>query len=680
MPNRLIRETSPYLLQHAHNPVDWFPYGDEAFAEAKRRNVPVLISIGYSACHWCHMMERESFEDAGIAGIMNENFVCVKVDREERPDVDHVYMNAVQLIQGQGGWPLNCFALPDGRPFWGGTYFGPGPWKEILIRIAEFFRIRLADAEARASEIVRGMAGSSLFAPEQQHPGFTKTDFETILTDLQSRFDSLNGGFGHAPKFPMPSVAGMLLHFHALTGNRDALQMALKTLHSMAAGGIYDQAGGGFARYSTDAAWKVPHFEKMLYDNALLVSLYCDAFKISGEELFRKVADETLAFVSRELTSPEGVFCSSLDADSQGEEGLFYTWTYPEFEEALGPYSSLMAEYFGVGKEGLWEHERNILLRPHNDALFAQRHFLSQDELSALVARVKRDLHKYRNRRPRPATDDKVLTAWNAMMIKAYADAGMAFGNREYIETACQAAAFILNNMKNPEGGLFRSWKNSRARIEGFLDDHAFMAGALLRLYQATSDEYWLGECSGLIAFILEHFQDPASGLFFFSGEKSRLFAGTIETNDGAIPSSNSILAGLLFTLGTFMDYSSWCDTADRMMARTIAGAKEYPLGYANWCTLAMERSQPACVLAACGEKAGEYMAEFGKYFLPGVFIAGSSKPSELPYFRERFNKNKTLIYICYGQACLAPVATVEEAIAILRERHSSENSFTSLR
>lgn len=680
MPNRLIHETSPYLLQHAHNPVDWFPYGDEAFAEAQRRNVPMLFSIGYSACHWCHVMEHESFEDKEIAALMNENFVCVKVDREERPDVDHLYMDAVQLMQGRGGWPLNCFALPDGRPFWGGAYFRPEQWKEILIQVAELYRTRFADLEAQASEIVSGITGQSLFEPQHEQAGFTQTSLENAFAKLQGQFDPMNGGFGQAPKFPMPVVLDFLLHYHSLTGNGDALQMVLKTLRSMAAGGIYDQVGGGFARYSVDAIWKVPHFEKMLYDNAQLVSLYCDAYKITGEQQFRRIAEETLAFISRELTSPEGVFYSALDADSDGEEGLYYTWTEAEFKSVLGPYGELMAEYFGIGSEGLWENGRNILVRPYDDALFAQRHFLSLDELRALVDKAGKDLLKAREKRPRPGLDDKVLTSWNALMIKAFADAGAAFRNEDYITIAEKAASFILRNFVKTDGNLYHTWKNGKAHIDGFLDDHTFMADALLRLYELTANEEWLNESRKITGYILRTFRDSASGLFFYSQAKAETIARKIETHDGVIPSSNSTLARHLFRMGNLTGQRELLDKALEMGTMLAGESPVYPIANANWCSLGLETTSPYYVIAVAGVNTMEILRELGRHYIPNAILAGSTVPTSLPLWQGKFAEGKTLIYICYGEACLAPVQTVEEALRLINDRQSSENSLTNLR
>jgi uncharacterized protein len=680
MPNRLIHETSPYLLQHAHNPVDWLPYGDEAFAEAQSRDLPILFSIGYSACHWCHVMEHESFENEEIARLMNENFVCVKVDREERPDVDHIYMDAVQMMYGHGGWPLNCFALPDGRPFWGGTYFRPAQWKDILVQVSELYRMRFDDVQKLAEDVTHGIRNQSLFEPAANRHLFSADDHNLIFRKLYSQFDPVNGGFGSAPKFPMPIVMDYLLNHYMAFSNNEALEIVLKTLHKMSGGGIYDQASGGFARYSVDAGWKAPHFEKMLYDNAQLVSLYCDAYKISGDVRFRKIAEETLSFISREMTSPEGVFHSALDADSDGEEGLFYTWTAGEFAEALGPYSKLMAEYFGVGSEGLWENERNILLRPHSDALFAQQHFLSLDELDALVEKVKNDLIKFREKRKHPGLDDKILTSWNALMIRAFTDAGATFGNRAYLETAEKAANFLLENLKMPGGGLYRSWKNNKASIHGFLDDYAFMAEALMRLYEVSLNEHWLTESIKITDYILDHFRDKSSGLFFFTDENSKTIARKIETNDGVIPSSNSVMARHLHNLGAFTGDRKYSEAVPEMMALLVSQAQDYPSAFANWCTLGLELSVPKCIIAVAGAEAGEFVEELGKHYLPNTIIAGSNDQTELSYFRNKFIAGKTLIYICFGETCLAPVESVSEALRLIREHQSSENSFTSLR
>jgi len=674
MPNRLQSESSPYLLQHAQNPVDWYPYGDEAFEKAEAENKPILFSIGYSACHWCHVMEHESFEDESIARIMNEKFVCVKVDREERPDVDHFYMDAVQLLFGHGGWPLNCFTLPDGRPFWGGTYFRPEQWKDILQNVSDLFRTRYHEFEEQALEVTNGMLLHGSVRPVTELKALGEVFFTELHFNLSQNFDSRYGGMSGRPKFPMPMVLQMLLHINYTFNKPEALEHVLFTLGKMAQGGIYDQVGGGFARYSVDSHWKLPHFEKMLYDNAQLISLYANAFKISKDESLKEVIEGIIKFVQRELTSPEGVFYSSLDADSDGEEGLFYTWTAPEFMDTLGHYGELMGEYFGIELEGEWENGRNILLRPSDDSSFAQNHFLSEEELKALVKASRGMLLEARSKRNRPGMDDKVLLSWNALMIKAYVDAYTALGNGEYLDSAIKAASFVLSEMKKPGGGYYHTWKNGMARIPAFLDDYSFLSEAMLHLYQYTMNPSWLEEAERIVDYILLNFTDTESEFFFFSEEDHHNVIRKVETNDSVIPSSNSSLARILHAVGTFTGKSAYIETSSHMIESMNHRILNYPLSSANWACVALETGISHHVIAVVGEEADSRIVEISRYFLPNTLIVGSTGQADTAFVKGRFKEGETLIHICTENACFAPVETVDKAVMLLHAHLDMSN------
>ncbi len=667
--NQLIHETSPYLLQHAHNPVNWQPYGNEAFEEAVLQNKPLLISIGYSSCHWCHVMEHESFENELIAQIMNEYFVCVKVDREEHPDVDHVYMDAVQQIHGNGGWPLNCFALPDGRPFWGGTYFRPEQWKQLLVNVNNLFHNRYGEIEDQAAEIADGISRQNYLLLDDNGEPETESGLDAAFLAVYNAFDLEKGGLKGAPKFPMPVIVQFLLEYGIMQNNQDSIQLVSLSLEKMACGGIYDQAGGGFSRYSTDSDWKVPHFEKMLYDNAQLISVYSEAFRHTGNILFRDVVEQTIEFVDRELTSPEGVFFSALDADSEGEEGRFYTWTSGQFQDTLGHYADLAAEYYGLGGEGLWENGSNILLRQACDEMFAKKHFLSAEELTALTAFCRAGLLKARSARVRPGLDDKMLVSWNAMMISALADAYISLGNGEYLDRAVKAAGFVMQNLVRPDKGLFHTWKNGKSRINAYLDDYAFACYAFLKLYSLTADIKWLNEADILIEYVNSHFFDPHSGFFWYSEKDDKqVFARKIEIYDGVIPSGNSVIADVLYTLGEYLHNVDYLEKSKQMLSAMESRFTRYPTGYANWASQALRTSGKQYVVAVIGEDAVAFCGELIRKNIGNNKVYGSITESNLPYFQGRYVSGKTLIYVCSGTYCLAPVESVEDALTLLEK------------
>ncbi|HNW53253.1 MAG TPA: thioredoxin domain-containing protein, partial [Bacteroidales bacterium] len=605
--------------------------------------------------------------DESIASVMNDFFVCVKVDREERPDVDHVFMDAVQQLHGSGGWPLNCFALPDGRPFWGGTYFRPEQWRQLLENVHELYQNRYAELEQQATEIADGVAMQNQILKSPPENKTSQADFEAIFNILHTSFDMQEGGLQGAPKFPLPVVLRFLLDYYMLTNNETSLYMVELSLQKMACGGIYDQAGGGFARYSTDASWKVPHFEKMLYDNAQLISLYSSAWLHNNILFYKEIVEQTIDFTDRELTAPEGVFYSALDADSEGEEGLFYTWTQEQFAEALGHYAELGGEYYGVGNKGLWEHGRNILMRVESDDLFAQRHYLSAEELASLTAYCRSQLLKTRSERTRPALDDKMLVSWNALMISALVDAHIAFGREDYLQPALHAARFIVSNLKRPGSGLFHTWKPGRAQVNAFLDDYAFACKAFIDLYTVTADAHWLAEAEGLAAYVVEHFYDMHSGFFWYSeNADNQVFARKIEIYDGVIPSGNSTMAWVLNTLGIFLHNNDYAEKSRQMISSMESRFSRSPAAYSNWASLALSAMRDPFVVAVVGPDCVARIRELKLRNLPGTLIFGSKTASPLPYFADRFVEGKTLIYVCSGTHCQLPVETVDAAAGLI--------------
>jgi uncharacterized protein len=671
--NRLITETSPYLLQHAHNPVDWFPWCDEALALAKSLDKPMFISIGYSACHWCHVMEHESFEDEGIAAIMNKEFICVKVDREERPDIDAVFMQSVQLLNGHGGWPLNCFALPDGKPFWGGTYFRPNEFADLLNNVANLFRNRRIDLNDQAEQMMQGLRDSYHEPIIAEKKSILAETLNVSLNKLSFQFDTENGGFKGAPKFPMPVVWQMLLKYFAISGQAVYHHQIVLTLTHLVYGGIYDQVGGGFARYSTDRIWKVPHFEKMLYDNAQLISLFSEAYKLNRETLYLEVIDETLAFIDREMTSPGGGYYSALDADSEGGEGQFYVWGLEEWNSNLGEYAELLGKYFNLEGEGKWEYEKNILLRKMSDADFAIQNYLSLAELKSLVRTSRLTLLKTRETRPRPATDTKIIASWNAMMVKAYSDAYCSTGNRAYLEKALSAATFIFEKMTDENGRIFHVYASGKAHISGFLEDYAFLADSLLSLYQATFNEKWLYKSLYLAEYALEHFGGEHPEMLNMAEHgNNNLYVNPIEKTDGVIPSANAVLALTIFRLSRFFYRTDLYDRALEMLAYISSDVMKHPASYSHWLSLALEVNANGLLVVICGEESNFYRSEMAKHYLPFNLYAGSNSESKLPCLADRFSKDRTLIYICTPDYCMEPFNKTEEAILAIRSYFSN--------
>ncbi|ALI97954.1 thioredoxin domain-containing protein [Rufibacter tibetensis] len=667
-PNSLLQETSPYLLQHAYNPVDWYPWGPEALQKAKDEQKPILVSIGYAACHWCHVMEHQSFEKEEIAQVMNQNFVCIKVDREERPDVDQVYMDALQAMGLQGGWPLNVFLNPDAKPFYGGTYFPPQNWMQLLQSITDAYAKSRAELDKSADQFAEHLNQSELakYGLQHRNPDFNQADFEQMFQNLKKRFDVKRGGTGEAPKFPMPSIWRFLLRYYHHSHDPVALEQVNLTLEEMAFGGIYDQVGGGFARYSVDEVWLVPHFEKMLYDNGQLISLYSEAYQVTRNELYKQVISETIAFVERELTSPEGGFYSSLDADSEGVEGKFYVFTQAELQEILGEGAELASSYYNTTHEGNWEHGVNILHRRQTDEAFAADQGLSVEELQEHVQNWKDTLLQVRSQRIRPGLDDKILTSWNALMLKGLTDAYKAFGEPRMLELACTNAHFLLQNLKQ-ENQLFHNYKKGKATINGFLEDYALLIQALIGLYQITFEEQWLKEARKLTDYTLSHFYDEQEELFFFTGTAGeQLIARKKELFDNVVPASNSVMAMNLHFLGLYFDKDQYSNLSDKMLSKVRDLVVQEPMHLANWASVYHLKMKPTAEIAIIGPETHSFRNLLQQHFLPNALLAGSKEEndSSLPLLDDRFaQEGKTTLYVCYNRTCQLPVQSVAEAL-----------------
>ena len=662
--NRLINETSPYLLQHAHNPVDWYAWGDEALQAAKDQDKLILVSIGYSACHWCHVMERESFEDTTIARIMNENFICVKVDREERPDVDQVYMNAVQLMQQRGGWPLNCFTLPDGRPVHGGTYFQPEQWSSLLEDLSYAYQNDRQRLVEFADNLTKGVQQSEMVVKSTVDAPFKNSTLQDMVAEWSKTFDTKEGGPNRAPKFPIPNNYQFLLRYAHLNNETQLAEHVHLTLKKMAYGGIYDQVGGGFARYSTDAFWKVPHFEKMLYDNAQLISLYSEAFQSTKDPIYKDVVERTLEFVGREMTAENGAFYSALDADSEGEEGKFYVWNKDELDSLLGVNMKVAKEYYNVNGKGLWEHGNYILLRDKDDNDVAKKLDMPVEKLQAQVSSIQATLLEARKDRIRPGLDDKSLTSWNALMVTAFANAYTAFGDKTYLKMAEKNIAFILKDQRREDGGLNHSYKDGRSTINGYLEDYSFTVEALLALYECTFNEEHLNTALELAEYAVAHFYDEESGMFWFTSDiDPPLIARKMEVTDNVIPASNSSMAKGLFKLGHILDRRDLLEISEQQLKNMIEQMAGYGPSFSNWGMLMLNEVNPYYEVAITGMDALEFNKQFGQHYIPNKMLLGAKNNSELPLLEGKFFDGVSTIFVCVNKSCQLPVESVDEAL-----------------
>ena len=668
MPNRLSETTSPYLLQHAHNPVDWYPWGQEALEKAKREDRPILISIGYSSCHWCHVMERESFENKSIADLMNKQFVCIKVDREERPDIDQIYMDAVQAMKINGGWPLNVFLTPDQKPFYGGTYFPRDRWATTLTQLSKAFHNRRKEIEEAADDLTRHVAISDthrlVSLPEKS---LEINHLESLFTILKSRFDSIYGGIDKAPKFVMPSVWQWLLMYHPLNLKVNGQEMVDLTLTRMSDGGLYDQIQGGFARYSVDGEWFAPHFEKMLYDNGQLLGLYANGWRLLKKKRYLEILRETLAWLKKEMTHPNGGIYSALDADSEGIEGRYYVWTYAEWQQALGNNSSLLGDFYSIASDGNWEHGFSILKRPDNYHQFLSQHKITEEAFEAKLMDSKKLLLSIRNRRLRPGLDDKIITAWNAMTITGLAEAFLATGEDDFLKYALKAIEFLENQLILKDRVL-RTYKNHSNPTEGFLEDYAFVIQSYVTLYQTTFHENHLLMAERITKIALTQFYDPEDGYFFYTSHRAeKLIARKKEIFDNVIPSSNSIMAGNLLVLGTLLQNPEWMLYSKQMTEGLSKLILEEPVYLSQWAQVYTQLATGLTEIVIVGPDYLAYRHALGSYHLPFSVFCGTKDKSSLPLLVERESTDeRTRIYVCKNNTCQLPVYSVEKALELI--------------
>lgn len=672
--NALSVETSPYLLQHAHNPVNWLPWGAEARQKATSENKLMLISVGYSACHWCHVMERESFEDEEVAQIMNDNFVCVKVDREERPDVDQVYMDAVQMIRKQGGWPLNCFTTPDGKPVYGGTYYPKAQWIDILHQLAELWLRTPKDVQDYGDKMADGMQVSGTIAVYDPAKIWDAKNLTEALKNWNSRMDFSYGGPDKAPKFPLPANYIFLLQYGIIKNDKNLLNHVELTLDKMAQGGIYDQVGGGFTRYSTDKFWKVPHFEKMLYDNAQLLTLYAEAYKFFKKSDYLHISKGITEWLRREMAEPNRSFFSALDADSEGIEGKFYTFETTELSDygLLDAYS----QFYFTDQRALWE-ERLIPVRKNSFRELAIDFNLSENDVIAKFDALNEQLLAIRSKRIRPLTDDKTLCSWNAMLAGGLLKTYRLEGDEKALKDVKGILQFIDNHfLDTATGQLSHSWKEGNTGDFGFLEDYAFVISAWIDYYQATFDENALQRAREFTNTALDQFYDKEKGFFYFtSSTQTDLINRPVELSDNVIPSSNSVMARSLHTLASYFSLPYYFEIANRLLSAVEKSMVEYPEGYGNWAGLYLQNVLGSPELVIIGENANAYYEALKTGDLSYFVLAVSEKKSSLPIFANRYQAEKTLIYLCQNQACLQPLESVDSALIELnRLRKKFEN------
>lgn len=667
VPNCLIGQHSPYLLQHAYNPVNWYPWAPEALNRAQSEKRLMVISIGYAACHWCHVMEHESFEDTQVSETMNRDYISIKVDREERPDVDQLYMTACQVLSGRGGWPLNIIALPDQRPLFAGTYFSKRDWISILEYYADMYRFHRAELEQQAFETQQRISSAIKPPVAKQFVAAPLSSADQIYNRWETGLDFHNGGTLGAPKFPMPASLLTMLYYGFYVKNERITDYIHLTLNNMAMGGIYDQVGGGFARYSVDGQWRVPHFEKMLYDNAQLLSLYSNFYLFSKNRKILTILDETAKFLHTELISPEGLYYSSLDADSEGEEGVFYGWSSEELDELLSVDSTLFKNFYSCTDEGNWDHGINILRISEEESNFCDRHGLSEVHLNDYLGLWKSMLAERRKMRVRPTTDIKILTSWNGLTICGFVDAYRATGDNGFLEKAKIAAEHYMRICLEQDGKLWRTTSNEGLRIPGFLDDYAFMMKAFLDLYQVTFDWGWLKIAGMLNDRIFQDFLDE-DGVFFrlASGGEHSLFQETFEISDNVVPSSNGQMAMNLFTFGVLTGRTELIAKSEKMLHAVVADLQMNPGFHYSWFNLLRRMGDGPVEVTIIGEGYELLLKEFRNEFLPDAIFSGSRDGSELYRFEGKFVFGETLIYICRAKTCYPAVKSVKEALLLL--------------
>lgn len=666
--NKLLNATSPYLLQHATNPVHWQEWSPEVLDYAKAENKPLLISIGYAACHWCHVMAHESFEDEAVAELMNMHFVCIKIDREERPDLDHIYMEAAQMLTGRGGWPLNAFALPDGRPFYAATYFPKDNWKKVLANVGKAYSNSYTQLLETAEKLTEGLQLGQEFSPVEAQQAFKTKEYIDFLMSWQKSVDIEHGGFKGAPKFPMANSWQFLLQYYQLTDNHFAAEALLKTLDEIAFGGIYDHIGGGFSRYAVDDKWFAPHFEKMLYDNALLLSLYANVYKRFPKPHYKKVIAETIVCMTRELKHPKAGFYSALDADSEGEEGKYYVWTYSELSALLSESELTLAEdYYNITRRGNWEASANILFTKQSPDRYAKDKGLDKVSFENDLEHLKQKLFQHRAKRIRPATDDKLLTSWNAMLVSGLVDAYKALQHKAYLDLAISTTDFLLQTRLTQAKRLLRTQKNGKS-ISGFLDDYAFMIEALINLYQVTFKIEYLHQAKALAETCFKEFKDEANTMFQYTSKNGeQLISTTYEINDNVIPAANSTLAKSLFLLGKFYNEDSYVETSKTMLNQMYPKLFKAGPYAANWQILFGWLAFPFYEVAIMGPEAKRVALELQSASISNsIFLGGHEEHLELLRHKLPADHTSTMIYVCENKTCQQPTSSVDVALQLL--------------
>ncbi len=673
--NRLIHESSPYLIKHAHNPVDWYPWGVEATERAKQEDKPILLSVGYASCHWCFVMETESFENEAIAQLMNDNFVCIKVDREERPDIDTIYMNAVQMLTGHGGWPMTVFLTPELKPFYGGTYYPPVDrqgmpgFPRVLLAMAEAYRTQRNEITDSANALTAELQKMNRFSESNEM--LTGDIFQTAFTSLYASFDKAYGGFGRAPKFPPSMTLMFLLRHYQKTNSLEALHMVELTLQRMANGGMYDHLGGGFARYSVDKVWLVPHFEKMLYDNALLARVYLQAYQATKKPMYRRVAEEIFEYVLRDMTDKTGGFYSSEDADSEGEEGKFYVWTKDEVTEILGEeQASIFCEFFNIADGGNFEHGKSILNKPLSEEEFAAKHNLSLEALQQIVTNGKKTLFYKRGERVRPALDNKILSAWNGLMLTAFAEAANILGRDDYRIVAERNADFILNKLSK-DGSLLRTYKDGTAKLNAYAEDYAYVIEGLLATYEATFDPRYFSKAQEVADRLIDYFWDEQEGGFFFtSKDHEELLTRTKDYFDNALPSGNSVAALALQRLSLLTGDTKYQRYALTILRTTRQLVSQYPTAFGYMlCAVDFylsEAKEIALVGDAESHEIRLFIEELYSRFIPNKVVAlqktGEPHTAAIPLLDGKTTiEGKATAYVCRNYTCLSPATSQQD-------------------
>ena len=670
--NNLKNETSPYLLQHVENPVNWNPWDKKYLDKAKKENKLVIISIGYASCHWCHVMERESFQDSTVAKLMNDKFISIKVDREERPDIDQVYMNAIQLITGSGGWPLNVITLPDGRPIWGGTYFSKGQWISALKQISEIYETEPEKFISYAKRVQEGI--NTLNDVVMQTDSFENIDINKYSKLLLKNIDEEFGGFNGAPKFMMPNNLNFLLRYSVQEKQEKSKDKILSTLDKMAYGGIFDHVEGGFSRYSVDERWHIPHFEKMLYDNGQLMSLYSVGYKISDKDLYKDVVYKIHEYIDSEMKDISGGYYSSLDADSKLDdgtyaEGEYYSWEKEELERIIGENFDLFSEYYNVNDNGFWEEENKyVLIRSISDIEFIYKNKLDSATFQKIKSEWIYKLKLAKIDKKKPSLDYKIITSWNGLMISGYVDAYKSFNDEIFKNEAINAGEFIFKNLIKKDGGLHHNFVNGKSKINGYLEDYATVIQASLDLYEVTLNQKWIERALNLSEYVLSNFSGVESELFYFtSSQDEDLISRSVEFRDNVIPSSNSIMAKNLFRLYHYFDKQEYYEKAQNMSLSVTAEFETYPSGYTNWFDLIYNFKSNYYEIAVVGENSIKQVEEINKKYIPNKLIIGSKSENNLPLLKNRYVEGKTLIYVCVNKACKMPTEDLDEALSLIK-------------